>query len=111
VYSNLLTIIDSEVIMTLEDSTLLTPPIRPIPNSESLSSRWVVLTTGQQPEPEFMRTSNQSGSNATYVVSLSSGTPGIQTPEQLADIAASSMRFSDFAAWMAFRAMDAEEDM
>lgn len=96
--------------MPLEGSTLLTPPQHPLSNSGLLSSQnAVVLTAGQQSEPIFRRITNQSGSNAVYLVGFSFETPGVQTPEAMAEIAASSMSFSDFAAWLAFRELDAQE--
>jgi hypothetical protein len=45
-----------------------------------------------------------------YVLTFSSYNPGVQTPQDISEIAASSMSFTDFSAWLAFRAMDAEED-
>jgi hypothetical protein len=69
------------------------------------------LTSGPRSKPVFIVMANQFGSSSTYAVGFSNGVSGFKTPQEIAEMAAAAMTFSDFAAWLACRSMDEEEDV
>jgi hypothetical protein len=95
--------------MPAEGITLHGPSQGSFANYEPMGSDGLEALTSEPRPPVFIVMANQFGSNSTYAVGFSYGVSGFKTPQEVAEMAASAMSFSDFAAWLACREMDEEE--